>query len=201
MTQEVSQHIQSSDVLVAEPLASDSSAETNIGKIIQSVREDKGISLIHLANETGCSVESLEMIEKNESTPPVGTLLQISRALSLDSGFFLKAPKDNPDSRVEAYQKRTANYAYTNLTPGTENKHLKAFVVTLDPMSDHKGVGFQHEGEEFNYVINGEVAITVGDHVNHLKQGEGLHFNSSIRHNLKNISNEIAKLLVVIYTP
>ena len=201
MTQKTSQRIQSSDVLVAEPFKSENSKETNIGKVIKSVREDKGISLVNLANETGCNVEILEKIENNESTPPVGTLLSISRALSLDSGFFLKQTKESSDTRVEAYEKRTTNYAYTSLTPGTENKHLKAFVVTLDPMSDHKGVGYQHEGEEFNYVINGEVEVTVGDHVNHLKQGDGLHFNSSIRHNLKNIGNDIAKLLVVIYTP
>ncbi|MBF0452048.1 MAG: helix-turn-helix transcriptional regulator [Candidatus Magnetomorum sp.] len=201
MTQETLQRIQSSDVLVAEPFASDASTEIPIGEKIRSVREKKNISLTQLANETGCSIESLERIESNQSTPPVGTLLQISRALCLDSGFFLREPKKNPDTRVEAYQKRTTNYAYTCLTPGTENKHLKAFIVTLDPLSEHQGVGFQHEGEEFNYVLSGEISVTVGDHVNHLKQGEGLHFNSSIRHNLKNTSDDISKLLVVIYTP
>jgi quercetin dioxygenase-like cupin family protein/DNA-binding transcriptional regulator YiaG len=201
MTQETSQRIQSSDILVSEPFSSEPSQELSIGDKIHTVRQQKGISLDQLANETGCSIESLQNIESNHLTPPVGTLLQISRALSLDSGFFLKETKKDPDRRVEAYQKRTANYAYTNLTPGTENKHLKAFIVTLDPLSDHQGVGFQHDGEEFNYVLSGEVSVTVGDHENHLKQGDGLHFNSGIRHNLKNTGNEMAKLLVVIYTP
>jgi transcriptional regulator with XRE-family HTH domain len=199
MTQQTP-HIQSSDVLVAEPCESDACREMSIGDTIQSVRTKKGMTLDQLANETGCSIETLERIETNELTPAVGNLLQISKALSLDSGFLFKASQKNP-SRVEEYEKRTANYAYTNLTPGTEKKHLKAFIVTLDPMADHEGVGFQHEGEEFNYVLCGEVAVTVGEHVNYLKSGDALHFNSSIRHNLKNTSDQVAKLLVVIFTP
>jgi quercetin dioxygenase-like cupin family protein len=68
-------------------------------------------------------------------------------------------------------------------------------------MKDHKGVGYQHEGEEFVYVLTGHIEMTVGDHVNTLKEGESLHFNSAIRHQLKNIGRKKAELLVVIYTP
>jgi quercetin dioxygenase-like cupin family protein len=82
-----------------------------------------------------------------------------------------------------------------------ENKHLKAFRVTVDAMKDHKGVGYQHEGEEFIYVLAGRMEVTVGDHVNNLKEGESLHFNSGIRHKLRNVGKKKAQLLVVIYTP
>ena len=68
-------------------------------------------------------------------------------------------------------------------------------------MQDHKGVGYQHEGEEFVYVLAGEIEIIVGDHVNKLNAGESLHFNSGIRHKLKNIGKEKAELLVIIYGP
>jgi quercetin dioxygenase-like cupin family protein len=200
MNQQTSSRVQSSEVLVAEPCASDECREMSIGDKIRSVRIEKGMTLDQLANETGCRIDTLESIENNQLTPPVGNLLQISKALSLDSGYLFKESQQT-HSRVEAYEKRTANYAYTNLTPGSEKKHLKAFIVTLDPLKDHEGVGFQHEGEEFNYVLCGEVEVTVGDHVNTLKQGEALHFNAGIRHNLKNTSDQIARLLVVIYTP
>jgi quercetin dioxygenase-like cupin family protein len=43
--------------------------------------------------------------------------------------------------------------------------------------------------------------VTVGDHVNTLSAGESLHFNSGIPHTLKNVGDERAELLVVIYTP
>jgi uncharacterized cupin superfamily protein len=62
-------------------------------------------------------------------------------------------------------------------------------------------VGFRHEGEEFVYVLKGEVEIAVGDHINHLKPGESLHFNSSIKHDLKNEGDTDAELIVVLYSP
>ena len=172
-----------------------------IGKKIKQARIDKNFTLDRIANETGYSIDYLKRIEAGEEMPPVGALLQIARALEIDSGFFLREQEASMKERVKEYTKRTDAYAYETLTPGAENKHLKAFRVTIDPMEEHTGVGYQHEGEEFNYVLQGKVQVTVGDHVNILGEGEFLHFNSAIKHQLKNIGKETAELLVVIYTP
>jgi quercetin dioxygenase-like cupin family protein len=43
--------------------------------------------------------------------------------------------------------------------------------------------------------------VAVGEHINILDTGDSLHFNSAIHHNLKNVSDETAELLVVIYSP
>ena len=159
------------------------------------------MSFDNLANETGFSVDYLKRIEAGKETPPVGTILQLSRALEIDSGFLLKEKQENLRKRVKAYTKRTENYAYTTLTPGAENKHLKAFRVKVEPGKDHKGVSYQHEGEEFVYVLAGTVEVVVGDHVNKLKENDSLHFHSGIRHKLKNVGRKQAELLVVIYGP
>jgi len=172
-----------------------------VGKKIKKARTQKKISHSSLANETGFSVDYLKDIESGKEIPPVGALLQISRALEIDSGFFLKKQESDLKKRVKAYTSRTENYAYTTLTPGAENKHLKAFKVVVDKMKDHKGIGYQHEGEEFVYVLEGKIEITVGENINKLKKGESLHFNSGIRHKLRNTSKEKAVLIVVIYGP
>ena len=176
-------------------------AAVPVGKKIKKERLKKKISLHRVANETGFSIDDLKQIESGKKIPPVGTLLQIARALEIDSGFFLREQETGLKRRIKAYTKRTENYAYTTLTPGAENKHLKAFKVFIESMQDHKGVGYQHEGEEFVYVLAGEIEIIVGDHVNKLNAGESLHFNSGIRHKLKNIGKEKAELLVIIYGP
>ena len=169
------------------------------GKKIRQARLAKKLTLDNLANETGFSVDYIKRVESGKKIPPVGTLLQLSRALQIDSSFLLKEQQETLDKRVKAYTKRTDNYAYDTLTPGAENKHLKAFRVTIDPMSEHSGVGYRHEGEEFVYVLNGKIEITVGEHVNRLEKDDSLHFNSGIQHNLRNIGNEEAVLIVVIY--
>ena len=172
-----------------------------VGKKIKRERVKKKISLDRVANETGFSIDYLKKVEAGKVIPPVGALLQLSKALEIDSGFFLREQESSLKSRIKAYTMRTENYAYTTLTPGAENKHLKAFKVTIEAMQDHKGVGYQHEGEEFIYVLAGKIELTVGDHINKLNEGESLHFNSGIRHMLRNIGKEKAELLVVIYGP
>jgi len=63
---------------------------TPIGKRIKKARLDKKMSLDTMANETGLSTEMLTNIETGEKRPSVGNLLQISRAIHIDSGFLLK---------------------------------------------------------------------------------------------------------------
>jgi quercetin dioxygenase-like cupin family protein len=172
-----------------------------IGQKIKKARTEKKFTLDRVANETGFSIEYLKQVEAGKAIPPVGALLQIARALEIDSGSLLKEPESKLQTRIKAHTKRTDNYAYTTLTPGAENKHLKAFRVTIEAQQDHKGVDYHHEGEEFVYVLAGKIEVAVGEHINTLEQGDSLHFNSGIRHKLKSVSDEKAELIVVIYTP
>ena len=172
-----------------------------VGKKIKKTRTSKKFTLEHVANETGFSIEYIKEVESGKAIPPVGALLQIARALEIDSGSLLKEAESKLQSRIKAHTKRTDNYAYTTLTPGAENKHLKAFRVLIEAQQDHKGVDYHHEGEEFVYVLAGKIEVVVGEHINTLEQGDSLHFNSGIRHKLRSVSDEAAELVVVIYTP
>ena len=171
------------------------------GRKIRKARLEKKLTLDFVANETGFKKEYIKEIEAGEKIPSVGTLLQISRALGIDSSFLLKDRNGMAEQREAAYTKRTDNYAYTPLSSGAENKHLKAFKILVEAGQKHEGVGFRHEGEEFVYVLDGEVEVMVGDHSNLLKAGDSLHFNSGIRHDLKNVGPKDAELIVVVFAP
>ncbi len=172
-----------------------------VGKKIKKARTEKKMSYDTLANETGFSIDFIKKVEAGKTTPPVGTLLQLSRALDIDSGYLLREEEDRMQDRIKAYTKRTDSYAYKTLTPGAENKHLKAFRVKIDAMEDHEGVSYNHEGEEFVYALTGDIEVVVGEHVNTMKPGDSLHFNSGIKHHLRNIGETDAELIVVIYNP
>ena len=176
-------------------------ARIPVGARIKKHRTCKKISREQLANETGYSCEYLKRIENGREMPPVGVLLQLSKALQIDSGDLLKDDRETRDKRAQAYTTRTRNYAYTALTPGAENKHLKAFRISIKALQDHQGVGYLHEGEEFVYVLAGSIEIRVGDQVNRLGDGQSLHFNSGVQHHMRNIGEQDAELLVVVYAP
>ena len=170
---------------------------------MKKLRVKKGLSLKQLANETGYSSQYLEKIERGNVIPPVSAIIQIAKALSVESGAFLSGEqqKASEERRRKSFLIRTEAYAYQTLTPGAETKHLKAFLVTIDPQKEHKGVDYHHEGEEFIYVLEGKVEVMVGEEQNILKTGQSLHFNSAISHKLRNLAEKPAKFISVIYTP
>ena len=177
--------------------------EKSFGAKMKQLRQLRKISFETLANKTGLSHRYLREIEEGKIIPPVSAVIQISKALSIDSGSFLSAEEQEAlaKKRRESFYKRTQAYSYKTLTPDAETKHMKAFLVTIDPRQDHKMVEYRHEGEEFLYVLKGHVEVVVGENQNLLKKGETLHFDSGIPHKLRNLSDEEAKFLVVIYTP
>jgi quercetin dioxygenase-like cupin family protein len=177
--------------------------EKSFGAKMKQLRQLRKLSFETLANKTGLSNRYLKEIEEGKVIPPVSAVIQISKALSIDSGSFLSAEEQEAlaKKRRESFYKRTQAYSYKTLTPEAESKHMKAFLVTIDPRQDHRMVDYRHEGEEFIYVLKGEVEVRVGENQNHLKKGETLHFDSGIPHKLRNLGDDEAKLLVVLYTP
>ena len=181
-------------------MAEKSKGETSIGKKIKKIRTEKKISLEQLAKETDNSQSFIKDIEAGRKIPPVGTILALSKALQIDSNYLFQE-ESKLKKRIDAYTKRTENYAYTTLTPKAEKLHLKAFKVTIEPKEHHAGVGYAHDGEEFVYVFSGKIEITIGDKKNILMAEESIQFDSGQKHLLKNVSNQKAELLVVIYAP
>lgn len=171
----------------------------SLGERIRKMRESQNLDLNQLAQRTGFDAEYLKEIEKGKVSPPVGTLIQISRGLAVDSAALLAEEKK--EQRRQSHRKRTTAYSYQSLTPDAEDKHLWAYLVTLDPKKEHEMVAYQHEGEEFVHVLEGHVEIEVGGEAHRLKKGASLHFNSGIRHHLKNLSTKHSRLIVIVYTP
>ncbi|MEE9421057.1 MAG: cupin domain-containing protein, partial [Desulfatiglandaceae bacterium] len=167
------------------------------------LRESHGWSLEELAERTGQSPEYLQQVEKDEVVPSVSSLLQISKALKVDPGTFLMDEEKAAikDQRAQAFIKRTKNYYYQTLTPGAENLHLRGFMITIEPNQALKPVAYKHEGEEFIYVMEGSLELTLDNKKRQLKVGENIHFNSEIPHKLKSLGNETTRCLVMLYTP
>ena len=168
---------------------------------IKKLRKKGNITLEALAKKTGLAVDYLEKIENGEATPPVSTIIQISNALTVDSGAFLSANDDSKKRKAESFNKRKNAYLYQTLTPDAEHRHMKGFHVTIPPESEHKGVQYRHEGEEFIYVLEGRLGIQIGKSKSSLKKGQTIHFDSNLIHRLWNPGKNATELIVVVYTP
>lgn len=174
--------------------------EETFGRKIRALREEKGLSLDALSRETGYPADVLEGVEEGKIAPPVALVLQLGRTFKMDIEQIQgEGDKQATKRRARSHKKRVASYAYTPLTRPAEEKHLRAYRVSIDPETEHKGVEYHHEGEEFIYVLSGGLKIQVGQNVSMLKKGESITFDSSLHHALSNTTSEKAELLVVIY--
>jgi quercetin dioxygenase-like cupin family protein len=172
----------------------------SVAQRISHTRQEKGLSVQALAERAGCSEEYLEWVEDGQVDPPVALLLRLAKAMQLDSGAFLHQ-SDLSSKRLEEAAKRTKTYSYQTLTPPEADKHLMAFSVTIPPKTDHEDVGYRHEGEEYIYVLSGEVTLTVEQDKKRLAERESLRFNANLDHHLSNPGDKEAELLVILYVP
>lgn len=175
---------------------------SRFGDRIRQFRMARQWSVEELAERTGQTPEYIEGVESGRSSPPVSFLVRLAGALSIDPGTFLKKTEQAElrDMRAKAYSQRTRHYSYQTLTDGGPNDHLRAFMVSIEPRSDHKPVAYKHEGEEFIFVWEGELKLKLGHKTHILKPGESIHFNSDIPHKLTSLSNSPTRCLVVLYT-
>ena len=177
--------------------------EKSLGERIRRLRERRDLSLEELSDDTGYPVDLLKAIEEGVTNPPVAVVLQLSRTFKIDIEPVRGAQKkEAAKRRTKSHMTRVSSYAYLPLSRPGEEKHLRAYRVTLDPETEHKGVEYHHEGEEFIYVLDGGgLVIQVGQKITTLERGGSIHFNSSIHHKLSNPTSQKAELLVVIYMP
>jgi electron transfer flavoprotein alpha subunit len=190
---------------LADALTHDKGVQAKVsgfGEKIGKLREAHGWSLGNLAEATGQTPDFIAQVESGEISPPVSFLVRLAGAVGVEPGTFLHKEEQAVirDQRVQAFVKRTRSYSYQTLTPGAEKSHLRAFMVTIESHRDHKPVEYRHEGEEFIYVMSGELELTLGGKIHVLKKEECIHFNSDIPHKLKSLSNEPTRCLVMLYT-
>ena len=177
--------------------------KSGLGQKIRELRKAQGWSNEQLAAATGQTPEFIADVENGTLSPPVAFMLRLAGAYGVDPGTFLRdeEKKEIRDQRAQAYVNRTKQYSYQTLTSGADHDHLRAFMVTIEPHHDHKPVAYKHDGEEFIFVMDGELQFTLGNRAQRLKKGESIHFHANTPHKLKSLSAEETRCLVMLYTP
>ena len=173
------------------------------GEKLKLLRKKEGLSIEELSAQVNMKPSYLRALENDETLPPVAEILTLARTLSVEPSSFMDQdqPKASMGRRRKTHEVRIKDYAYENLAPYEHGSHLMAFRIIIDPESTHRKVGYQHDGEEFIYVLSGKLRLKVGRKSMTLGTGESIRFDSSQRHILKNPGKDPATLLVVLYTP
>ncbi|MCM2327304.1 MAG: XRE family transcriptional regulator [Lysobacter sp.] len=183
--------------------------EKLIGTRIAELRQGLGITLDRLAAMTGFSKGYLSKIENSHKVPPIGSLSRIAAALRTDITELLHTPAAAPDgglSVVRAGERRPVvrggtafGYDYVSLADNRRDKKMEPFLFTFPSQID-KYVFFEHEGEEFMFVLSGRVEWQAGSRKLVLEPGDSIYFDARLPHRGRALEGE-ARALVVTYAP
>ena len=188
-------------------------SKTGAGMKIRSIRESKNMDVETLAERALLTVEQVETIEGGNTLPSLAPLIKIARALGVRLGTFLD-DVESLGAVVCRAAERTGGYDFSNdnasqvdlmryfpLSNAKENRHIEPFVIDIKPSEKHEYITQNHEGEEFIYVLEGEVEIDYGKHKYLLGAGDSIHYDCIVKHHVHAASDKPAKILAVVYVP
>lgn len=199
---------------MADREISDHIKALNLGNQIRELRLKRGLTLQNISDLTGLSKPLLSQIENDITLPPIATLLKIAKALGRHIGDFFQETGPAVDrvavvrrgERKETMQRlhggtEKVGYCYESLAYPMREKHMEPFIVEIEPRGDSDIPVYHHAGEEFLFVLDGEMEFTGNDRIIDLRPGDSLYFDSKIPHALRGLGGKKARALAVIYTP
>ncbi|GGB48123.1 cupin domain-containing protein [Virgibacillus dakarensis] len=170
-------------------------------KKIKNLRAKNNITLAQLSEKTGLSISFLSQIEKGTTNLAITSLKKIADAYHISMKYFFDE-EDNPSyitSRVN--QKRIKiegmDEELIRLNGQFKGREMDPFHVTVLPNTTSTN-RYTHQGEEFYYVLQGEITFIVEEKTYVVGQGEAIHFPSYLPHDFENRTNEKVELLNVV---
>ncbi len=182
-----------------KPLATDGAA--SIGSRLRRLRTKRGVGLAEVAAAAGISVGFLSALERSQMSASVGTLRRLARYYRTNILDFFDATESN--TRLVRPLKRKV----LDAGPGVRmellawgNKVMEPHLFRVKPNSG-SGESYAHEGEEFLFVLRGELKIALDGEEYHLKRGDSFYFESATPHRWKNPGRSETWLLWVNTPP
>lgn len=186
-----------------------------VGSKIKSIRETQKLSLEEIAERSGLSNDQIIAIENNENLPSLGPLIKIARALGVRLGTFMDdndaigpvvcRAKDREQETSISFSNGTTDarkhMEYHPLAKQKAGRHMEPFIVDIQPSEEKEFISSAHEGEEFIFVMQGEIEIDYGKEKYTLKEGDSIYYDSIVKHHIHGAEGKAAKIMAIVYIP
>lgn len=188
---------------------------TIVGNKIKGIRESKNITVEEISERSGLSIDQINSIENDQFLPSLGPLIKIARALGVRLGTFLDDNDElGPVVCRAADRERNSSISFSNdaadarkhmeyhpLAKQKAGRHMEPFFIDINTTDSKEYQLSAHEGEEFIYVMEGEIELEYGKEKYNLHQGDSIYYDSIVNHHLHGVEGKSAKILAIIYIP
>ncbi len=169
----------------------------SLAESLRTVRKECGLTLAELASRTGLPRTTLSKVENGKASLTYEKLVQVGEGLGVDIARLFDAKGHNPEASRSAHARRLAvtrivdavavesdNYVNSYLSMDLLRKRANPIVSTVKTKTiEEFGEWIRHEGEEFAFVIEGEIEFCCEDYAPvRLKQGDSVYFDSGMGH-------------------
>jgi transcriptional regulator with XRE-family HTH domain len=182
--------------------------EESVGKNIKAIRKQKNITLQELARRSGLTKSYLSRIERSKKAPPYSTVNRIAMALEVEVAYLISEKVEGlSDIRISIAKKNKGKvvqtlgssygYKYEALGFSKPGKNMQPYIISA--AFDEKSI-FQHEGEEFIYVLEGTYEFIYDGKKYIMEEGDSAYFDSGVPHTARSLGDKKARVLAIMYS-
>ncbi|HZL08690.1 MAG TPA: XRE family transcriptional regulator [Prolixibacteraceae bacterium] len=188
-------------------------AEKTVGEKIKQIRELKMVSIEELAERSGMEITMVQRIEQEKNIPSLAPLIKIARALGVRLGTFLddsdsygpvvvRSGDHHKGARFTSQASEAREHLnFFSLAYDKAGRNMEPFIIDIEPGLQSDYMLSSHEGEEFIYVLEGDIEINYGKEIYILTKGDSIYLDSIVLHNVHAGNNNSARILAVVYAP
>ncbi len=174
-----------------------------IGEKIKDLRLSCELTQEELADRCELTKGYISQLENDLTSPSIATLIDILSALGSSLKEFFS--NDEAEEKItfnknEFIEKVTDEYTLNWLVPNAQKNAMEPIHMVLKPNSS-TDEDFPHDGEEFGYVIKGEITLITGKRRLRVKKGESFYYTSSKVHQIVNRTDKEAEFVWVSSPP
>lgn len=174
----------------------------DIGAKIKRLRNLCKLTQEELADRCELTKGYISQLENNLTSPSISTLTDILSALGTNlKEFFDDADDEKIVFTSDDYiEKDSIDHKITWIVPNSQKNEMEPVILSINGNSKTT-LDLPHEGQEFGFVLEGEIVVVVGSNSYVCKKGETFYFTTDKVHYIKNNKNKLAKVIWVSSPP
>ena len=173
----------------------------DIGAKLKELRILKVLTQEELADRAELSKGFISQLERDLTSPSIATLMDILQCLGTSIGeFFNETPEEQiVFGKTDYFEKHDLELKNEIkwIIPNAQKNMMEPILLTLEPGGETYPDN-PHEGEEFGYVLQGNISIHIGSKTYKAKKGESFYFVSDKKHYL---SSKAGAVLIWVSSP
>lgn len=173
-----------------------------IAKRLYELRTFSDYSTAQMAELLNIDEKQYVDYENGDKEIPINLIYRFASILDTEPMYVVTGDMPSHDDAVVVYGgngvsvNRYEGYSFSSLAADFKRKTMNPMLVTIDPTDTPELV--VHGGQEFNFVLEGELRVIVANKEYFLRAGDSLYFNPSLPHAQLAMNNRPARFITVI---